>query len=142
MTSLMIISIFFGGKQLPDFRGDPPMISLPPYELRVESRFSSLFNVSYILAGLTLSTIGIKKFPVPVEWQRITIISILFVSFLSIFYLLQGTNNFIFYSVATFFIIISTLVFYFCSFCNEQEKLILRNGAMKLKSTISAYGLL
>jgi O-antigen/teichoic acid export membrane protein len=96
------------------------------------------FNASCLLSGLTLFIIALDKFPVPIEWKRIGLLSVLFFSYLIMFFLLQNTSNLVFYSTVLTSIFISFLIFYSGSFFNNQEKLILKNGVTKLKSTLFA----
>lgn len=92
-------------------------------------------NVSYILVGFTLLMIGLRKFPVPIEWRRISSVGVLFVSSLIIVFLLYNTNILFYTTLIGFAFIILLFIFSF-SFFNEQEKLFLRNATAKFKSTI------
>ena len=68
-------------------------------------------NVSYFLVSLTLSIIGMKKFPFPVEWKRICITGGLIIFFFLLFFIVRDFNLILFnvITMLTAFAIISML---------------------------------
>lgn len=84
-------------------------------------------NVSYIIAGLIVLILGIRAFPIQIEWKRIGIFTALFAFFLLLVLLLNEASDIIFYSLTLTATCASLAFIYFGGGVNSHEKKVIKS---------------
>ena len=80
------------------------------------------YNFKLISVGLLMMYLGIKSFPIELEWRRLITTGFIFlITFLTVF-LFHNLSAAIYYSILPLFILMLTLYFCFSSFFHESEK--------------------
>ena len=84
-------------------------------------------NISYGLSGLTLLAVGLREFPLPIEWKRVSITGGLAVTFLVGFFVVRDTNL-IFFVVTTLVAALLLISLLFNSgFFHGEEVLVMKD---------------
>lgn len=83
-------------------------------------------NVCYILAGSSLLVIGTKKFPIPIEWERICAAAGLQMFFLFLFFMVRNVNLILFSVITLTAALGGVLLLFSFHFFNNDEKLIIK----------------
>jgi O-antigen/teichoic acid export membrane protein len=83
-------------------------------------------NVSFILIGSTLLIIGLKKFPIPIEWERICTAAGLLIFFLFVFFIVRDTNLILFSVITLSAALGSILMLFSFRFFYNDEKLVIK----------------
>jgi O-antigen/teichoic acid export membrane protein len=83
-------------------------------------------NACYILAGSSLLIIGRKKFPIPIEWERICAAAGLLMVFLFLFFMVRNVNLILFSVITLTAALGGVLLLFSFHFFNNDEKLIIK----------------
>lgn len=104
--------------------------------IRFLNRYGAIIatNASFVLAASILLIVGEKKFPIPIEWRRVSIAAGLFPAVIILNLALLTISNSNYYLISIITICVLACLFHFGSFYNEQEKLLLRNAGEKVKT--------
>lgn len=90
-------------------------------------------NVSFILSGSALSFVGIRKFPVPIEWKRICIAGGIIISFFVLVFIVRDINLILFSVVALSAALGSILILSSFRFFYNNEKVAIKNLILRLR---------
>ena len=83
---------------------------------------------------LVLLTAGMKFYPIPIEWKRLSISGMILAIFLGSVYFLQKANNFLFYSLIPCIAAVVLIYIYFGNFCSNKEKIVIKDFIQKMLS--------
>jgi O-antigen/teichoic acid export membrane protein len=83
-------------------------------------------NVCSVLIGSTLLIIGIKKFPTPIEWERICTAAGLLIFLLFVFFMVRNTNLILFSVITLSAALGGVLMLFSFHFFHNDEKLLIK----------------
>jgi len=84
-------------------------------------------NISYGLSGLGLLAAGLREFPVPIEWKRVRIASILALSLLIGFFLVRETSLILFGVTTLVAALLLVLLLFNFGFFHVEEILVMKD---------------
>jgi O-antigen/teichoic acid export membrane protein len=94
--------------------------------------------VSYVSAGLTTLILGMKAFPMPIEWLRTSFAAGMFICFLLLVFLLHTKGDLIFYGVAIIATCLLVIFAKFGNFFDGREKAAITRWFKAAKLNFSA----
>jgi O-antigen/teichoic acid export membrane protein len=100
-------------------------------------------NISYGLSGLALLAVGLKKYPLPIEWKRVRIAGALAVSFLVGFFVVRDTNLILFGITTLAAALLVVLLLINSGFFYGEEVLVMKDLFYRkvLKRGLSHHGI-
>jgi O-antigen/teichoic acid export membrane protein len=84
-------------------------------------------NVSYGLSGLALLAAGLKEYPLPIEWKRVSVAGGVAVSFLAGFFMVRDTNLILFGVTALASVLLLVLLLFNYGFFHGEEILVMKD---------------
>lgn len=79
-------------------------------------------NATFLILGGSLFLIGLKQFPLPLEWRRLRSTGFLFVGVLLINFFLQGFNLYLYSAIQILVAVIILMTAFRSTFLNKEEK--------------------
>jgi O-antigen/teichoic acid export membrane protein len=86
---------------------------------------------------LVLLTAGMKFYPIPIEWKRLSISGMVLAIFLCSVYFLQKANDLLFYSLIPGIAAVVLIYIYFGNFCTYNEKRYIKDFVHNLRSKLT-----
>jgi len=83
-------------------------------------------DVTYILVGAALFVLGVRMFPMPVEWKRIGIAAVLLMLFFFVFLIVGQTNLVLFATIASLAALAGVMILFAFRFFHDDEKIAIR----------------
>jgi O-antigen/teichoic acid export membrane protein len=84
-------------------------------------------NISYGLSGLALLAVGLREFPIPIEWKRVRVAAGVAVSFLVGFFVVRDTNLILFGVTTLAAVLLLVLLLFNSGFFHREEVLAMKD---------------
>ena len=97
-----------------------------------------VFIIILVATSLVTLSLGIKNFPILVEWRRLITAGFMLSGFLISTYLLFNTHVYLYHSFIPILTIATLISLYYSGFFNEREKHFLKEGFQKFHLKLAA----
>jgi len=93
--------------------------------------------ITFTTMSTVILIIGIKEYPIEIEWRRIIVALCFYIVYLSSIFLLKSTKDIIFYSITSLIIFISLVILYVGNMLDDREQKFLKKVLLNLQHSSS-----